>query len=253
MVSNKFEYPVFGYFLKLTGALNRLIAVFLLLFLCPIFGQGTQKKDLTAADYHLWSYLNADKISDKGNWISYSIIYQSGRDTLFVKNSKGTINYSFPEGNEGTFCGEKWFACINKEKELKIINLKNGKQEQIVNVKSYSYSADGKYVIILKQTSSAKKSLSVKALGTAVSFNIENCTDYSYNTTADAIAYGTESGNVQKLGILYLKDIPINMEITQSKSYSYNIINPPIAAIEISDVLSCGRNRGLTIIPRLFL
>ena len=224
MVSNKFEYPVFGYFLKLTGALNRLIAVFLLLFLCPIFGQGTQKKDLTAADYHLWSYLNADKISDKGNWISYSVIYQSGRDTLFVKNSKGTINYSFPEGNEGTFCGEKWFACINKEKELKIINLKNGKQEQIVNVKSYSYSADGKYVIILKQTSSAKKSLSVKALGTAVSFNIENCTDYSYNTTADAIAYGTESGNVQKLGILYLKDIPINMEITQSKSYSYNTI-----------------------------
>lgn len=224
MTSNKFKDPVLGYFLKLKGVAKRLMAISLLLFLCPIFGQGTQKKELTAADYHLWSYLNAEKISDQGNWISYAVHYQSGSDTLFVKNSKGNINYTFPGGNEGTFCGEKWFACINKTKELKIVNLKNGKQEQIANVKSYSYSADGKYVIILKQDSSTKKSLSVKALGKAVSFDIENCSDYSYNATADAIAYGNESGNVQKLGLLYLKDIPINMEITQSKNCIYTTI-----------------------------
>ena len=57
----------------LFGTVCRQVHFFIfLLVACPNYGQVLPKKAVTTADYHLWGTLYADKISEKGNWISFT-------------------------------------------------------------------------------------------------------------------------------------------------------------------------------------
>jgi len=92
-----------------------LLYLFGLLLLAPahvVFGQGKQMKQLTSEDYPLWSRLTAENISDSGKWVSYSLSYQSGNDTLFVKNNKEHSIYPFPGCHTGTFNTAKWLTWL---------------------------------------------------------------------------------------------------------------------------------------------
>jgi dipeptidyl aminopeptidase/acylaminoacyl peptidase len=208
---------LFPYFLSLSG----------LLFLippCSVFGQGRQTKQLTSADYHLWSHLTAENISDRGKWVSYSLSYESGNDTLFVKNNKEHNTYPFAGGHTGTFNAEKWFACLDKKDRLTLLNLENGKKECIVGVTSYTFTADGRFLIIFARDSDNKKQLRIKSLETKEQLKIENATLYSYNSDAAAIAYATESTETNTFGLVFLGDKPTNSIITKDDAHRFSKI-----------------------------
>jgi len=51
---------------------------------CPVMGQVGQTPKLDLEALSGWSTLESVSISEKGNWMSYTLTYDSGNDTLFV-------------------------------------------------------------------------------------------------------------------------------------------------------------------------
>ena len=85
---------------------NRFI-IFFVFVSCSVMGQVAQKKYLTEADYHLWSTMEIQTVSAKGDWVSYHLAYESGNDTLAVRNKEATKNHAFAKGYDGKFAKEK--------------------------------------------------------------------------------------------------------------------------------------------------
>ena len=115
---------------------------------CSLWGQVMQKKVLTTTDYSKWGQLTLDKIKPDGLWVSYTVKYESGLDTLFVKNTKSMQTYSFPLANNGNFIDENWFIC-RTTKALLLFNLKNARQEEVVDASQYSYCPKTKHLALL--------------------------------------------------------------------------------------------------------
>src|SRR4051812_26852059 len=112
------------------------IVVFLLMA-CPVIGQ-VAKKQLTEADYKLWSIMDGQQLSDGGNWVSYAVHYESGSDTLFVKHTKTLKTYAFAGGTDGHFATEQNFVCRGTEGAVLLTNLKSGKKRNYSDISSYS-------------------------------------------------------------------------------------------------------------------
>ncbi|GEP52267.1 acylaminoacyl-peptidase [Flavobacterium noncentrifugens] len=104
---------------------------------------------LTEKDFALWSTLASPAISQNGNWASYHLQYESGKDTLFLKAKKGKRAYSFAAGRNESFNNEKGFACL-KNDTLVLHNLKLGNERIATDVSEYAFSGNGKYVAMLK-------------------------------------------------------------------------------------------------------
>lgn len=169
------------------------------------FSQNSPKKDLTAADYHLWSSPSLQKLSENGKWVSFSLYYENGNDTLFVKNSKGPKVYSFPGANKGEFSGDSWFFCRTPRGELKITNLMTSKQESVQEVIQYNLRVNMKDLIILRKGTDGKKQLEIRSIGTNASTVLDDIEMYSYNLKADAVAYTTKSENNTTITLLNLR------------------------------------------------
>lgn len=177
------------------------------------FSQNEPKKELTAADYHLWSYPSLEKFSENGKWLSFLLYYKNSKDTLFVKNSKGTKTYSFPGASKGEFSGDSWFFCMTPQGELKITNLFASKEEILKEVDKYDLSADSKDLIILRKGIDEKKQLELRNLVSNKSTVLGDIDSYSYNPKADAVAYTTKSENNTTIALYHLRT-KTSIEIT---------------------------------------
>ena len=125
--------------------------IFFVLVSCPLMGQVTQKKRLTAQDYHLWSTMEMQTVSKKGEWVSYHLAYEDGNDTLFVRNKQATKTHVFAKGYDGKFAKDEWFACMLPNGVLSVTNLKTGRSRQVLGVKQYTYSKDGGTLVTLTE------------------------------------------------------------------------------------------------------
>lgn len=115
------------------------------------------KGNLTENDYKKWSNLSDEKISPDGNWISYKLKYDTGQDTLFVKNIHTGKAISFPNGNDQLFSNcSTWMLHSNATKELAVYNLKTGQTKWHKNFLSYESSGLGKYLAIHKNSEEKK-------------------------------------------------------------------------------------------------
>jgi dipeptidyl aminopeptidase/acylaminoacyl peptidase len=191
---------LFLYFLRLFSFL------FILLAACPVMGQVKQKKQLTAADYHLWSTLAPHKISDKGKWTSYSLSYESGADTLFLKSTSGKATYAYPQGYNDTFNAEQWFACQTTENTLRLRNLSTNSVEEIPNVKRYAFTSNGKYLILLLTSAAAQPNMIVRDLGSNKLLTINNVSKWLLNPDGNALVYFTASKKQSSAGLLFLEE-----------------------------------------------
>jgi dipeptidyl aminopeptidase/acylaminoacyl peptidase len=169
------------------------------------FAQTSPKKDITPADYHLWSSPWSTKLSESGKWVSFLLSYKDSKDTLFVKNSKGTKTYSFPGASKGEFSGDDWFFCMTPKAELKIISLSKSKEEILKEVDKYELSADAKYLIILRKGTDGKKQLELRNLASNTSTVLGNIEIYSYNPKINAVAYTTKSEHNAAINLLNLR------------------------------------------------
>ena len=175
--------------------------LFFVLVSCSVMGQAKQKKQLTPADYHLWSNLDISDISNKGKWVSYSLSYQSGNDTLFVKATDGKKTFSYPLGNKGKFCGEDWYACTNG-KDVKLTNLKNGKLEVFAAAVDYEFSGSGKLLFVFSKVKDNGKILTIHNLVNGTTEVVENISCWRFNREKTMLAYGVKNDSGGLLNIV---------------------------------------------------
>lgn len=178
----------------------RFTGIYFLLVSCSMLGQVKQKKQLTAADYHLWSTLRAKKISDKGNWASYLLQYGSKRDTLFVKSTMGNTTYRYPRGVEGQFSGETWFGCKMRD-TLALQNLLTGDIQYTPKVNSFVFTQNGKYLLLFLKEAENKSLLVIKDRKGKIVERIAHVSNWKLDTAGNALVYCVDSVNSYSVGM----------------------------------------------------
>lgn len=169
-----------------------------LLVACPNYGQVLPKKAVTAADYHLWGTLYADKISEKGNWISFTMRYDESPDTLFVKRSDGNKQFAFAKSNSGTFNGEHAFVCCDTDGRLSILDLDEGKISIIEEVETYSFSGNGTYLIAATGKAN-QRILQVRNKAGVIVHSIAGVDQFRMNRAKDALVCTLENEGVYQV------------------------------------------------------
>ncbi|MEA9412637.1 S9 family peptidase [Flavobacterium sp. PL02] len=205
---------------------HKIITFFLILviFFVPftLLSQNNSKKELTVNDYSLWAYLNTDKLSENGKWVSFNLHYQSGIDTLFVKNSKQTKTYNFPGASKGEFIAENWFLMMSSKEELKIVDLLTSKQEIIQGALRYDLGADPRNLIILKKGNAGKKQLELKNVANGKSVITNNVDHYWYNAQANAVAYSAKVDNITTIALLNLYDNAVTTIASTNTDFAFS-------------------------------
>lgn len=148
-------------------------------------GQVTNKKQLTEADYHLWSTMEMQAVSAKGNWVSYHLAYESGNDTLFVRNKDVTKTYSFAKGYDGKFAGDAFFSCMMPDNVLSVLNLKIGVVKQLKGIVHYAFSGDGNTLVALTDA----HQLTIERLDGSGTETIASVTEFYVNPTGTGMVY----------------------------------------------------------------
>lgn len=123
-----------------------------LLFASTSCYSQSQKQAVKVADYHKWSSLQTADISADGNWLSYNLNYDYGADTLFVQHSKSSKKTAFPSGSAAVFSADsKWFASMNPQRTLSLLELKSGSMKTYANTRRYDFYAAGNYWLVLRE------------------------------------------------------------------------------------------------------
>ncbi|MGV8946487.1 MAG: prolyl oligopeptidase family serine peptidase [Lutibacter sp.] len=161
----------------------------LFLITCPVIGQVRETKQLTSEDYHLWSTLNAEGISDHGKWVSYSLSYESKMDTLFVKSTDTEQTFFFPKGFNGKFIGDNSFGYMLPDNRFQLKNLINGKIKEVNQIQSFDLVIDNQYILLYGIANESKSRVTIINLNGDVIETIENVTSFTLNPKNDALAY----------------------------------------------------------------
>lgn len=200
-------------------------SIILWLVSCPIMGQAKLQKQLTEKEYHLWGDLNLSDISPKGDWISYKIGYESGIDTLFVKEVKGDKIYTFPKTYYGIFSASGWYAAPTSE-GLKLVELKTGNTHTIPDVKSFAFTASGNELALLIAGKKIDPQLKImEPDGKTISI-ISGATEFAMNPSNDKLVYATSNGDESTAGIVEFKN-KIQQTIIptgDAKGYFHNLV-----------------------------
>ena len=186
---------------------------------CPqSWGQDNQKRFLSKEEYSLWSKLVARKLSNNGNWSSYLLLYESKKDTLFVKNTKNDVTYHFPNAKDGEFNGESEFASIARD-TLLLQNLHNGNLTKTANVYDFAFSANQKFLVMLIKQSNEKYALEIQDATGKVQERISDISQWYFESGHKGVVYATTSEENHSIGFIKL-DSSIIKKIIQSDSKS---------------------------------
>lgn len=161
----------------------------LFLITCPVIGQVRETKKLTPADYHLWSTLNAEGISDQGKWVSYSLAYESNLDTLFVKSTDTEQTFAFAKGFDGQFIGDTSFAYMLPGSRFQLKNLITGKIKEVDQIQSFDLVNDGQYILLYGIANEGKSRMVIINLNGDVIETIENVTSFTLSPKNDSLVY----------------------------------------------------------------
>lgn len=189
---------------------------------CKCYGQDNLKKQLQKEDYSLWGTLWPEKISEKGNWTSFRMRYDSGKDTLFVKQTSGPVKYSFPKGTNGTFNGEKQFICTRGDTVI-IKSLKNEKVQLFPRYNNFIMDCSGKYIALLG-TNPKGQHLIIRSIEGNTVHDYGNITTSVYNEQENALLYTTTQA-----GHSMLKIVHFDSRLTEELLYKgTSILHNPI-------------------------
>lgn len=194
---------------------NLLFFIFFVLVSCPVMGQAKQKKQLTVADYGLWNLMESEAVSNKGLWVSYTLRYKSGLDTLFVRRTMDKKTFAYPLGRNGKFCGEKWYACNNDKDMLQLTNLENGKIESFTEISEYEFSKNGKYLVLSSKKSATTNTLTIRNLSNGKDSVITNITGWRFNNDLNLLAYCVETAHGSEAKIVTMQDFDSSVDQLQ--------------------------------------
>ncbi|GAA6765740.1 hypothetical protein AAFH68_16780 [Flavobacterium sp. CGRL1] len=130
---------------------------------------------VTPQDYPLWHYLEAEDISDDGNWISYKKTYETA-DSLFVQRRKTGRIYSFAHGSQGQFGSGNHFVCRTSDNVMHLLSLKKGSEHLLENVKSFELFSS--YILTMSDQKQSS-SLALHTLEGRLIYTQNNVTEYA--------------------------------------------------------------------------
>lgn len=165
---------------------------------CSVKGQVLTKRQLTETDYPLWSTMGLERLSEKGNWVSYKMSYESNVDTMFVLHTKTRKKFVFPAVRVGQFVGEDTFVFQRKE-ALVLFSLRKSIEQIIPNVERYDFSADGRFLVTLEKGTT----LVIRKNGQVLD-SIEHVNEYHWNTESTKVVYATSENGRGAVGYLNL-------------------------------------------------
>lgn len=186
---------------------RRKASLFLVLFLqlvaCSLWGQVMQKKVLAVEDYAKWGKLNLKELSKNGQWVNYTMSYESGIDTLFVKNTQSMLTHRFPLGKNGHFVNPDWFI-FQTSRQIHLLNLKTGKAEIVDNAVQYEYSPLMQKVLILLNENKATNTLLIRNLEGSDTNYIIGVVRFIMDPTNKRILYTSTVANQYTISLLDL-------------------------------------------------
>lgn len=189
---------------------------------CPSYGQAEKPKQLLPEDYAKWSSLYDLKISDKGNWCSYRLSYESGKDTLYAKSTLHERTYAISQGNDGVFNGDEWFGCLADNKFM-LLNLETGKRNSFDNATSFTFAGNGHFVLIYTDND-GKQELIVRNLAKGDEMRISGADWYAVSPDSKFVAVAvTEKANA-KVVVVPLGEIALTDTVITSAKENYSTI-----------------------------
>ncbi|MGX7666076.1 prolyl oligopeptidase family serine peptidase [Flavobacterium pedocola] len=187
---------------------------------CPVMGQVGQTPQLDIANDSLWSTLERHDLSDKGNWVSYAITYESGNDTLFVKNTNSLNPIAFAKGNNGLFTNEEQFACITDGNTFELLDLKTNQIQKIEDVSEYQYLNNGKQLLFVRNLN-ANTALEIRDKDLRVLKIITAVNKFAVNPGKTAIVYQTNVAGSSVVNCLSLENGLRTVKVTESETDSF--------------------------------
>lgn len=184
------------------------------------YRQVLQKKTLTTADYPKWGDLRLDKMSENGQWISYTKSYESGLDTLYIKNTKSLETKAFPLGNGGNFLSSDWFI-YQTDQGVHLINLKTEKQETIAKASQYIYSPTTKKLLLL--VTEKGNTLLIRELNGTAEERIKAVNEFIMDPTEQMILYTATRDNQNTINLLQLSKKKSNTVLLSGSSSFSNL------------------------------
>ena len=191
--------------------------LFVLLMTCPTRGQV--KKQLTEDAYKLWSTMETKQVSGKGSWVSYSLHYESGLDTLFVKNTKTLKTFAYPESAGGRFAMENSFVARGTNGDVIHTNLKTGNERRYSKISSYAVGLVGQLLIMLRSDGATAGDLLIVGIEGTDTVKLPKVSLYSLNPEKTMLVCDSE----RKLHLLDLKKMH-SIEQVDNTERSYTSI-----------------------------
>lgn len=89
--------------------MQKALTVILLFFATVTFAQ---KKPLDHSVYDTWESIGVKKLSDNGQWVSYSVLQQEGDSKLYFNNLTGNTKISIPRAEMVKFSADSKYAAF---------------------------------------------------------------------------------------------------------------------------------------------
>lgn len=204
--------------------IKNFIFISLICFLsaCPVFGQVKKVKLLTEDDYGKWSQMIREGISDNGNWVQYQLVYDSGKDTLFVRNTKGKKVLAVAKGYDGQFFNQNSFVYMLPDKKIGISNLMNAKEKKIEGIGSYQIAGNGGFLVLASNEEDAATTIKVLDSDLTVIETIKSVSSFMISPDRNLLLYcHTDDGN-RKVTLLAFLDHKVQKKTIASGNYDYS-------------------------------
>lgn len=210
------------------------LIIFFTLFSNAILVAQTQPKlQYTANLDSLWSqdsYLN--KVSNDGKWTVFSEKFSDDKKLVWLMATQGKTKFKIPNSEYLEFAkNSQWFACINNKNELIRIDLNNLKEERYRDISSYSFSSDGKYIAMLRETIAKERELIIINLETNKTEKIANVITFEWHPKQNLLFAVLNKEEGTQL-------IRYDTKTTKSKT----IFNQPLDALEHLDISDSGNS-----------
>jgi acetyl esterase/lipase len=206
-----------------------------------------QKKPLTIDDYPQWKSLAQPSLSDNGQWLRYSYRPNGGDDTLFFKSLVSDKNYTIPVGSQGQMNSSSthaaWVQALPaKEQErlrsqrrpittkVVVMDLATGTKRSYENSSGFTFSRDGKFVLIRKaRTPGAEGEPTfsgtdavLRNLTTGVDMNLGNVAEASFNQKSSHLALTLDAAGKSGNGIYLVNLSNGNLQALDTDTLRYS-------------------------------
>ena len=202
---------------------SRMIALLLFLVSNLSIGQTNEKKPLTAADYQLWGKLVSQQLSDKGQWVSYNVNYESHQDTLFVRNTNNLKTHVFPKGKNGKFSNDDFFAYFPAPNTLQLVDLETGQRTTFENVMDFLFTTNNHYLILSIRDEKQQKTVICKTNGQVLK-SFDNVISYAWSTDQNILSIITKSGQGSIAELVFMQEQFPQLKIAQSRDENFEKI-----------------------------